>query len=172
MENDLGNEWGLSITYTRKYVIYYFGGGTFLGGDTFHGEDTFSGGETFHGRDIFSGETHFLGEKLFSRETLFSGETLFSELMTHLFKIQFATKKFIATFFIEIHKLRLIDQKLNSNGIEETLFSGQKNLSKEKLISGQTIFRVLPEETLFSGYQFHRGVVTNFSKITFAIKSS
>ena len=35
---------------------------------------------------------------------------------THLFKIQFPTKKFLTKFFIKMHRFRLIHQKLNSKG--------------------------------------------------------
>ena len=41
--------------------------------------------------------------------------------MTHLFQIRFATKNFIAKFFIKAHSFRLIHQKLNSKGFFQPL---------------------------------------------------
>ena len=36
--------------------------------------------------------------------------------VTHLLKIEFPTKKFLAEFFLKMHRFRLINQKFNSKG--------------------------------------------------------
>ena len=41
-------------------------------------------------------------------------------MVTHFFKIRFATKNFLAKFLIKMHRFRLIHQKLNSNGLFRT----------------------------------------------------
>ena len=63
-------------------------------------------------------------------------------------------KKLDSKFFIKMHRLWLIDQELNSNGVEETLFSGETLLLGKTRFSGETLFSGETDflgETLFSG---------------------
>ena len=46
------------------------------------------------------------------------------QVVTHLFTIQFATKKFIPKILIKIHRFHLIDPKLNSKGFFRPLVVG------------------------------------------------
>ena len=52
--------------------------------------------------------------KIMKRKNIYFYNTKHLFLLLNLFKIQFTTKNFLAKFFIEVHRFRLIHQKLNS----------------------------------------------------------
>ena len=98
-------------------------------------------------------------------------------MTTHLFKIQFPTKKFLTKFFIKMHLFRLILKKLNSKGFFRTLVTTAHLFKikfptkkfRTKFFIKMHRFRLIHQKLSSKGF-FRPLVETHFFKIRFATK--